>query len=174
MLHFARLALGVVVTAVVLAACGGDGSNADSELVQALVTEWIEDEAFDEGVDIDCVAKGFVDGIGGADGAAEYGVNKDNIADADFDEDPLTEEDALAASAGMFECDGLKVDVAGTIAPVEGEDAECLADELSDETLIGLFATNFVGDNSAGLEERFENAFEEEFFAGMETCGIEG
>lgn len=162
---------------MLLSACGGgdDLSGADAELAEALAASWVEDAEFPPGVPVDCVAEGFVSGIGGADGAEGYGITTANIADADFDVTPLNEEDARAASTNMFGCDGFEAALLSEMGPgVTDEQATCLADNIDDGPLTALIATTFMGDNGGSIEAEFENVFETGLFAALETCGVDG
>ncbi len=175
-----RLAPIFVVGALGLVACGGsDGgggsglSGDDEELAEELAAVWAEDESFPSTLSTECLANGFISGIGGAEGAAGYGVDVDNIGEGTFDDNPLNEEDALAAVGEMYKCDGFKTALAADFADTDDtEAADCLADEISDEPLTNLLASSFMGDAGRALEEEYENTFEMEFFAGIETCGI--
>jgi len=171
----------LMVATLGLAACGGSdsaggggGSDADVELANALADVWEGDSFLPAGVDANCLATEFVAGVGGAEGAESYGVTADNIGEGTFEDNPLNEEDALAAGEGMVSCDGFKTAFLGDIADLDSSDAECLAAEISDEPLAGLLASGFMGDNAGVLEERFENTFETEMFAGFETCELAG
>ncbi len=175
-----RIAPMFVVGTLALAACGGsDGaaelSGEDEELAEELAAIWAEDESFPTTLSTECLANGFISGIGGAEGAEGYGVNVDNIGEGSFDENPLNEEDALAAVGEMYKCDGFKTALAADFAGTDDTDAaECLAGEISDEPLTNLLASSFMGDAGIELEEQYGDAFEMEFFAGMETCEISG
>lgn len=180
MKNFTRIAPVLIAGALGIAACGGDSdglSGDDAELASALADVWESDGTFPEGVSVDCAAEGFVSGIGGADGADSYGVNADNVGDSSFDENPLSRDDAVAAAGEMFDCDGFKTWFASNFTGSDDAEAnECLADELSDEPVEALFASSFMdgGDESAALEEEYENDFESELTAGLETCEIGG
>ena len=181
MKYLTRIAPVLVVGALGIAACGGSdgGSGAslsgdDAELAEALADVWAEDESFPASLSSECLANGFISGVGGAEGAERYGVNVDNIGDGSFDENPLEQGDALAAAGQMFECDGFEAAFLGEIAGTDdADDTKCLAGEISDEPLTGLFASSFMGDNAGPLEEQYENTFEEEFFAALETCDVQ-
>lgn len=156
---------------LLLSACGS--SEDDSALVDALAADWTAEEEFPEGVSIDCVAEGFVSGIGGTESAAGYGITPENIADADFDTTPLNEEDARAAMGNMFDCDGFEAAILSEFGPdVTEEQASCLADNVDDGPFQSLMATTFMGEGGADIESENENAFEEGLFAALETCGV--
>jgi len=181
MKHFTRIAPILVIGALGIAACGGsDGgsgsslSGADAELADALSQAWSDDESFPASLSSDCLANGFISGVGGAEGAERYGVDIDNIGDGTFEDNPLEQGDALAAAGEMYQCDGFKSAFLGEIAGTDDADAtECLAGEISDEPLTGLFASSFMWDSAGPLEEQYENTFEEEFFAALQTCEVD-
>lgn len=181
MKHLTRIAPILVVSALGIAACGGsdDGSDAslsgaDAELADALADVWSDEESFPASLSSECLANGFITGIGGAEGAEGYGVTIDNIGERTFDENPLEQDDALAAAGEMYKCDGFKNAFLGEIADTEdADDTECLAGEISDEPLTGLFASTFMGDDAGELETQYEDTFEMEFFAALETCDIQ-
>jgi len=161
---------------LLLTACGS--SQSDSALVDALAEDWTAEEEFPEGVSIDCVAEGFVRGIGGIDGAAEYGITPANIAGTEFDINPLSEADALTATGNMFECDGFEAAILGDLGPtVTDEQAVCLADNIDDEPLAALLATSFMGNNGAAVSaaaQEFESLFQTGFIKALTTCGVQG
>ncbi len=158
---------------LLLSACGG--SDDDAALVDALATNWAEEDEFPEGVTIDCVAEGFVSGIGGGEGASNYGITADNIAEADFDTTPLSEEDARSAMSTMFACDGFEAAILGEMGPgVTDEQASCMADNIDDEPLIALMSTTFMGDGGSAIEAEFENLFESGLIEALTTCGVDG
>lgn len=166
-------ALGLALT---LSACGGsDGlSEADAELAGSLATEWSEGGEFPESVDEQCLAEGFVEGVGGADGAAEVGLTTANIGDADFEAQPLSEESARAVSANMFACDGFETALLSEMGPeVTDEQASCLAEQVDDSSLESLIASTFMGEAGAAIEAELENTFEEDFFTAFGECDIE-
>ena len=169
-----RRAFAIAATLLLLvSACGSSGD--DSALVDALATNWTEEDEFPEGVAIDCVAEGFVSGIGGSDGAASYGITPENIADADFDTSPLSADDARAAMGNMFACDGFEKAILSEMGPgVTDEQASCLADNLDDEPLTALMSTTFMGDGGSEIEAEFENLFEAGLIEALATCGVEG
>lgn len=178
-MHFITRSLGglTLAGALLLSGCGDDAglSTEDQALADGLAAAWTEGEAF-EGTDRGCLAEGFVSGIGGASVAEEYGVTADNVGDSTFSENPLTEEHAVAAANEMWECDDFKPTFVGEILGSDDatdDQISCLSDAVSDEPLSGLLASTFMGDNAGSLEERYENTFEEEFFAGIESCGID-
>lgn len=167
------LASGLLLT---LSACGGGGaSEEDQALIDAVKTQWVEDETFPEGFSIDCAAEGFVDGMGGAEGAASYGVTVESFTDDTSDDPEVSEADAQAMVGNMFDCDGFE---AALLAQFGGEatdeQASCLSDNVDDEPLISLLASSFMGDAGAALEEEFENTFETQLFAAVESCGLNG
>lgn len=158
-----------------LSSCGGGGSEEDAALVDALTTNWTEEEEFPPGVEVSCVAEGFVDGIGGAEGATGYGITPDNIADAEFDTTPLSEADATAAMGNMFACDGFEAAILAESGPeVTDEQASCLAENVADEPFMALMSTTFMGDGGQAIEEQYENEFEAGLTTALETCGIAG
>ena len=166
-----------VACALALSSCGGGDelSGADAELAEALAASWDNDGEFPESVDSSCLANGFVSGIGGADGAAEYGVTAENIGDAQFESTPLGEEDAMAASTNMFKCDGLEAAIFGDMgAALTDEQASCMADNVDDAPLISLVASDFMGDLGNDLEAEFENVFEADLLDAIETCDVTG
>lgn len=158
-----------------LSACGGGGaSEEDQALIDALAATWADEGTFPDSVEVTCAAEGFINGIGGAEGAGAYGVNSDNVADADFDEVPLSEEDARSAVGNMYDCDGFEAallsQMGGETTP---EQAACLADNVDDGPLQSLVASTFMGEAGAAVEEEFENTFETQLFAAVETCGLD-
>lgn len=159
---------------LLLSACGGSSSD-DTALVEALSVNWTEEEEFPAGVSIDCVAEGFVSGIGGTEGAAEYGITPDNIAETEFDLNPLSAEDARSAMSNMFACDGFEASILGDLGPgVTDEEADCLADNIDDEPLIALMSTTFMGFEGGSIGADFTELFETGLLAALTTCGIEG
>lgn len=157
------------------AACGGGNSAADDELIEAIKVDWINDGDFPEDLDINCVAGAFVSGVGGAEGAATYGIDASNVADSEFGDTPITEEHARAAAKGMLECDNFERDMLANFGGEATEDqAQCLADKIDDKYLEALFASTFMGEEGRELEQEFENDFEEALFTAISDCGIEG
>lgn len=170
----------VLAGGLLLSGCGDDGgielSAEDQTFADALSAEWTAQDAF-PGVETDCLAEGFTQGIGGASVAAEYGVTADNVGGEAFATNPLSEDDAVGAANAMYACDDFKSTFVGEILGIEdlpADDLSCMVDAISDEPLRGLFASTFMGDNAGPLEERYENTFEAEFDAGIESCGISG
>ena len=156
---------------LMLSACGG--SDDDAALVDALATNWVEEEEFPSSVEVECAAEGFVSGIGGSEGASGYGITTANIADADFDTNPLSEDDALAAMSNMFACDGFEAALLSEFGPeVNDEQAACLAENLDDEPFVALLSTTFMGDGGSAIEEQYENEFESGLIAALSTCGV--
>lgn len=154
-------------------ACGGGDSAEDTELQEALAAAWIAEDEFPEAIDIECAAKGLVDGVGGAEGAAEYGVTAANVGDNGFEENPLNEDHARAAAKNMLACDSFKKELLAEIADaVDDEQATCVAEGIKDEHLEALLASTFMGDAGSAIEEEFENDFEKDLFATFESCGI--
>lgn len=165
----------VVACAFALSSCGGgdDLSGADAEMADALAASWVADGEFPDSVDTTCLANGFVSGIGGADGAADYGVTAENIGNSEFDNEPLSEEHAMAASTNMFKCDGLEAAFLGAMgSDMTDEQVSCMVDNVDDAPLIALVASDFMGDFGAGLESEFENTFEADMLAAIGTCGV--
>lgn len=158
------------------AACSGSDSAADDELIEAVKADWIDDGDFPETLDIDCVASAFVAGLGGADGAATYGVEASNVADNEFGDTPISEEHARAAARGMIECDNFERDMLANFGgEATDEQAQCLADKIDDKYLEAIFASTFMGEEEGReLEQEFENDFEEALFTAISDCGIEG
>lgn len=157
---------------LLLSACGG--SVDDTALVEALAEDWTAEQEFPDGVAIDCVAEGFVSGIGGTDGAADYGITPDNIAETEFDLNPLSAEDARTAMRNMFACDGFETAILRDLGPgVTDEEAVCLADNLDDEPLIALMSTTFMGFEGGAIGAEFEELFETGLLAALTTCGVQ-
>ncbi len=158
---------------LVLSACGS--TEDDSALVDALAANWIEEEEFPEGVSIDCVAAGFVSGIGGAEGASAYEITADNIAEADFDLNPLSREDANAAIGNMFACDGFESAILSEMGPgVTDEQAACLSENIDDGPLQALMATTFMRTGTAPDDPEVLDLFETGLLAALSTCEVGG
>lgn len=159
-----------------LSACGGGGASPeDQALIDAVTSEWVADDTFPPGFSIDCAAEGFVDGMGGADGAAAYGVTAESFTDDVSDDPEVSEADARSMVGNMFSCDGFEAALLTQFGgAANDEQASCLSDNVDDEPLISLLASSFMGDAGGALEEEFENTFETQLFAAVETCGLEG
>ncbi len=176
MMNIRRALAGACVLALAASACGGSegASEEDAALIDALAAEWTDGGEFPESISTDCLAKGFIDGIGGAEGATGYGITPDNVGDGDFEENPLSEDDARAAASNMFACDGLKSAILSEMgSEVTDDQAKCLSDNVDTEPLEALIASTFMGPNGAGIESEMENTFEEDFFGAFTECEIE-
>jgi len=156
---------------LVLPACSS--SDDDAALVDALATSWTEDEEFPAGVSIDCVASGFVTAIGGTEGASAYNMTADNIAEANFDLNPLSPEDANAVIDSMFACDGFEASILSEMGPGVTEDqARCLADTIDDDPLKALMATTFQVTGTAPDDPAVLDLFETGLLEALTTCGV--
>lgn len=164
----------LVGIALIGSACGGSGGSDDDALIEALAANWAEEDEFPETIDIDCAAAGFVEGLGGAEGAAGYGVTVANAGDSDFDDNPISEEHARAASANMFKCDGFKKALLSEMgSDLTDDQANCLDENVNGDALETLIASTFMGEAGLALEQELENTFEEDFFGAFVDCEID-
>lgn len=172
-----RLFAGLLVTALLLAACGGgdETSAEDQEFIDAMTATFSEEGEVPDGVDTTCVAEAFVSALGGANAIeSNYGITAADAGADSFDEVPLSEPDARGVVDGMWKCDGfedsLYADLAGS--GLSEDDAKCLQENIDDGPLKTLMASSFMGDAGEELARGVENGFEANLFEGFSTCNI--
>lgn len=170
--------IAAVSALVVLTACGSDGdssgggaslSGADQELADAIAANL---EAEEDGIatvlDSNCLATETVAAIGGAAGAAEYGITVDT---PDTEDVVLPAADAEKIAAAYAECGDLKeAFLAGMTSDgsMTAEQADCLFTDFGADDIEGVFAESLQGieDGPAG------NRLFEALFGRSEECGL--
>ncbi len=171
MKNLTRIVALVFVISAAVTACGK--TETDADLVMALRDAWVADDTFAMDLDVACLASGFIAGIGGTEGAREYGVTAANIGDSWFIENPLNETDALAASRKMFACGGLVEVILGGTNEFTAEQAACLRDEVSPEPLIAVFASAFMAEDGAELAARYQDEVRDAVRAAAVVCDLD-
>lgn len=156
-----RLLAALAAGTLLLSACGDDDSgnagSGDDEYVEAMAASMQEDEDLpfaDE--DVDCLANGFVDALGGAERLEEEGITPEDLGSDEGLQDlglELGEEEADGIAASFGNCD---VSLAELVLSEAGEDVpadvrECVEDNLDEDVLADFFATVLV-DEETGEE----------------------
>lgn len=137
-----------------LTACGGgDDSEAKDNIAEALLDGAEEGSPFDDEA-AECFADNVVDEVG-VDKLQEYGVLTDELeVEEDIQETEMSEGDAEKAADAFVDC----VDVDEFIgAALGGEDvpeavADCLEENLSEDTFRDVMKAGFMGDEGAAQE----------------------
>lgn len=152
--------------ALSLAACsddessgGGSASSEEQPYVDAAAASLAADEEMplDEG-ETECVATLMVTTVG-VDRFEEAGVEPADLEDPEFDISDagveLTEEDADAIASGLGDCVDITELFAQSMAADEelsDEDADCLRENLDEEQLTALLASELAGEEEPDEE----------------------
>ncbi len=139
-----------VLAALALVAGGCADSDAEQAKKALAASIMQESEQFKVSQsEADCVAAGFVDGIG-VDQLKEYGfLTEGEDTPKNLGDVPMSEGDADAAANAFVDC----VDVQQLLTdelPLEGMDpdvADCVKDALSEDVIRDLLAATFRGDS---------------------------
>ncbi|MEM1333657.1 MAG: hypothetical protein AAGG08_09385, partial [Actinomycetota bacterium] len=163
------------VAIVALAACGSDSdggtslSGADQELADAISAEIAaEEDGIGTVLDPDCLGTNTVAAIGGADGAAAYGLTVDT---PDTEDVVLSAEDAEAVAAAYADCGDLKdAFVSGMTADdsMTAEQADCLFEDFGSDDIQAVFAESLQGVEDGPANDRLFEAL----FGRAEECGL--
>ncbi|MEL6984506.1 MAG: hypothetical protein AAFO29_18915 [Actinomycetota bacterium] len=172
-----RLGAVLLATAVLTAACGGDGSGDDEALIEALESSLDLDAEGLGDLDLDgrCASEAMVDALGGASGAEEkYGITAEVVTeDGDFDVD-LEQADAEAAASGIWDCGMASAFAAGmTEAGLSQEDADCVTGSLDESILQQVLAAEFMGDAGASLMAEADEAIGSNMLDAMAECDVD-
>lgn len=164
--HVTALLVAILALAVGATACREDSSSiAENELHEAFVTKWTEDGYAPDGVDVDCAAEGFLAGIGGVDGAAQYEVTAENLDEKWPVRTLLTEEHAQAAAKGIIACDDFSKHWFAQFREEHGVVLDpCFADAVADH--IEMFVAWTLMDEAASTIEDFPP----DLVAAIEAC----
>lgn len=163
-----RLLIALLAITLFATACGDDDSGGGNDaLVQALADEIESDpDGFTGSRDeAECFSRGMVDGIG-VERLAELGVTVDEVNGVDQLDFEPGEGDVVVDT--LFDC----VDVTELMREqfaadgTPAEEAECMANELDEDTLRSLFSATFAGEEPGGEE------FLAKMFEIAATCGF--
>ncbi len=143
-----------LVSALVLASCGGsDGGAENSAVAEAIADEFMtdEDSPFTEG-EASCAAGKIVSALG-EDRLAELGVTADNVGDID-DVDFSEDEQAVLGNA-VADCIGEDFLTRAflTDSDISDDQASCLSDAIDLDTVRDLARSSFAGDGNEPPEE---------------------
>jgi len=161
------------------AACGGDDSSsaADQEVIDAVADQIrAEGEFPPDTVDADCMAAGMVNGLGGADGMKELGLDAEAIRQgADVDNLELSQDRAVAVADSVIDCGVLDMMAAemssgGTMSE---DDAQCLVEKMDQDALRDGFASELMGDGGAALSDAAEERLFSSMFSAVGDCDID-
>lgn len=172
-----KLATGVLILAVLVAACGGGGDSDLSEEEQAfadLIAAQMVDDPDDVATEAEaqCYGEAVVADMGldrlvavGLDQAAiESGTGPDDVELADEDVDALVDSMMECVDFGAFFTASL---VEGGEGGVSEESAGCIADGISDESIEAAARAGIEGDE---LDDSLEQAFLSEMLDLMSQC----
>lgn len=149
-----RTVIALVVSALLLGACGDDGGDDDAraEYVEAMTAAMAADQDLPfPAEDRECLAGEFVDALGGASALQDAGVTPEALADNEdltaLDLD-LGEDEAQAIAASFGNCD---VSLAELVLAEAGEDVpaevrSCVEENLDEDVLADFFAQVLVDD----------------------------
>ncbi|MDJ0924984.1 MAG: hypothetical protein QNJ77_10515 [Acidimicrobiia bacterium] len=146
-----RVALLVVVAALVAAACSGEketetfGTTPEDGLVDAMSTDLSTNSAFDDEV-ADCIGRGLVDEFG-ADGLAELGVTPEDpdLQGGMVFGDPGAARPAVDVLMGCIDIpDAIVTNLLPDMNLLE-DSVQCLADQLQSDVFRDLFAELIEG-----------------------------
>lgn len=147
---------------VVAAACGSDSDGAgggdDGEMVEAIAAAMKADPEFGAFVGDDqaeCVARGVVDGVGGADALRDAGIEPEDFGDEEFDPEAagldIGETEAKAIYDSIIGCDidFVELMVAGMAeegAELSAEGEACLRENLDTSVFEGPVVAALSGE----------------------------
>jgi hypothetical protein len=157
-----RMLLAVSVAVFVLGACSS-GDRSEDELVADLKEGLLEE---DTGFGLteeeaDCAAQGIFDAVG-LERARE-------IDESDNDDLSLTPDEAELAAQAMVGCANVRplfVSSFTEAGDVSDESASCLADAITDEQLVALFAAAFSGADGTEVQSEMTTSITD----AMPTC----
>lgn len=176
----------LLALALVATACGGSddegsggddaGSGADQALVEAVAAQMTGNGDVPPGVDVDCMAAAMVNGLGGADGMAELGLTVESIeAGEEPDSVELAPEEARALASDALDCGLGEVIVEGmTGGGMSTEDAACLLENIDQDIIVDLMATEFMNaEDAAEISATSTDAMISGLIDAMSTCDLD-
>lgn len=146
------LAAALLALALLASACGGDDASAsDQEVIDAVATQMRNDDAPEE-IDVNCMATAMVNGMGGADAMeADYGLTAATIAAGEDPEDvELSKDAAISLADEAMDCglgDIILAEMTGD--GMAENDAKCLIENLDQDAIRDMTATEFMADADA-------------------------
>jgi len=165
--------------ALLASACGGsdEASAEDQAVIDAVAAQIRADGDIPEVVDVDCMAAGMVNGLGGAQVMEDtYGLTAATIAAGQEPDDAeLSVDSARSMADDMMGC-GLEQVMVDAIAGegLSEDDSSCLLDNVDQDAIRDIFAAEFMsGADADRIGEAAEDSMGLSLLSAVAECDID-